>query len=213
MTAERRSLVSVPDADLIGPLKAGDEQAFEELLRRFEGKVYGLARSVTRNESDARDALQDAFLSVYRKIGSFKEESSLSTWIYRIAVNAALMKVRRRRDDRVVSLEEAMPRYDEREHRVTGDPDWFPRGDEALLRRELREVMSAAIKDLPTDYRAVFVLRDQEGLDTREVASILELSVPAVKSRLHRARLFLRERIQSYWRDAGRCPSPQPADR
>ncbi len=108
------SLASLSDGALVAPLKSGEADAFEELLRRYEGKVYGLARSITRNESDAQDALQDAFLSIYRKIGSFKEEASLSTWIYRIATNAALMKVRgRRRDERAIPMEDYMPKYDE----------------------------------------------------------------------------------------------------
>ena len=208
------SLASLSDGALVAPLKSGEADAFEELLRRYEGKVYGLARSITRNESDAQDALQDAFLSIYRKIGSFKEEASLSTWIYRIATNAALMKVRgRRRDERAIPMEDYMPKYDESGHRAAASPDWPPRGDEELLRGELREILNRSIGELPPDYRTVFVLRDQEGLSTQEVAKVLELSVPAVKSRLHRARLFLRERIKKDWMNGGRGVEARPAGR
>ena len=207
-------LASLSDAALVAPLKSGEADAFEELLRRYEGKVYGLARSITRNDSDAQDALQETFLSVYRKIGSFKEEASLSTWIYRVATNAALMKVRgRRRDERAIPMEDYMPQYEENGHRAAAKPDWPPRGDEELLRGELREMLNRSIGELPPDYRTVFVLRDQEGLSTQEVAKVLGLSIPAVKSRLHRARLFLRERIKKYWMDAGRGVEARPAER
>ncbi|MFQ5876595.1 MAG: RNA polymerase sigma factor [Acidobacteriota bacterium] len=197
---QRQTAGSRPDADLVPGLRSGEEWAFEELLRRFETRVYNLARSVTRSESDAQDVLQDTFLSVFRKVSTFKEESSLSTWIYRIAVNAALMKVRRRRhDDRSVPIEDCLPRYDETGRRIATLPDWPPRADDVLLRKELAAHLGEAIRDLEPGHRAVFVLRDQEGLSTEQVASVLELSVPAVKSRLHRARLFLRERIKEYW--------------
>ena len=210
----RAPLASFSDTALIAPLKSGEADAFEELLRRYEGKVYGLSRSITRNDSDAQDALQETFLSVYRKIGSFKEEASLSTWIYRIATNAALMKVRgRRRDERTIPMEEYVPQYDERGERAIAQPDWPPRGDEEFLRGELRDVLNRSIGELLPDYRTVFVLRDQEGLNTQEVAKVLGLSVSAVKSRLHRARLFLRERIKRYWMDSGRGMGARPAGR
>jgi RNA polymerase sigma-70 factor (ECF subfamily) len=200
---DRRSLAALSDTELVAPLKKEDAAAFEELLRRYEPKVYGLARSVTRSESDAQDSLQDTFLSVYRKIESFNEEASLSTWIYRIAINAALMKVRkRRRDERTLPLDDYMPQYDEGGYRTIAGPDWPLRGDEVLLCRELAQILRESILALPHDYRSVFILRDQEGLSTGEVASILELSVPALKSRLHRARLFLRERIKKDWLDS-----------
>ncbi len=191
---EARTALS--DAELVSSLRTGEAAAFEEILRRYERKVYSLVRGLTRDEGDAQDALQDTFLSVYRKIRSFRGASSLSTWIYRIAVNAALMRIRRRRhDDKVVPIEDYLPRFDRSGHRVTSGPDGPPRGDEVLLRKELSGFLRASIRALPPEYRTVFVLRDQEGLSNEEVAAILDLSVPAVKSRLHRARLFLRERI------------------
>jgi len=190
---------SLTDSQLVAMLKRGEDSAFEEILRRYERKVYGLARSLTRDESDAQDALQDTFLSVYRKIRGFKEESSLSTWIYRIAVNAALMKVRRRkRDDRSVPIEDYLPKFDESGHLVTALREPPPRADEELLRKELAEFLRESIRALDPDSRAVFILRDQEGLSNEEVAGILDVSVPAVKSRLHRARLFLRGRIERF---------------
>lgn len=190
---------SFSDRQLVARLKSGEEAAFEEILRRYELKVYSLVRGLTRNEEDARDAMQDAFLSIFKNIGRFKEASSLSTWIYRIAANAALMKIRKRRqDEKTVQIEDYMPSFDETGHRVAVVPDWHPAVDQLLLNKELGELLKGWIDELPAEYRTVLVLRDQEGLENEEVAAILNLSVPAVKSRLHRARIYLRERAKKY---------------
>ena len=184
---------------LVGRLKHGDHAAFEEVVRQYEGKVYSLARGLTRNDQDAQDAVQDTFLSVFKNVESFKGDSSLSTWIYRITVNAALMKMRRRRhDDRSVPIDEAMPTFDEDGHRVASLPDWTPRADEMLLNKEMGRHLRRAIETLEADYRTVLIMRDQEGLSNEEVAAVLGLSVAAAKSRLHRARIFVRERIKGY---------------
>jgi RNA polymerase sigma-70 factor (ECF subfamily) len=189
----------IPDRQLVARLRKGDEAAFEEVLRRHELKVYNLTRGIMGNEDDARDAMQDAFLSVFRSIGRFKEQSSLSTWIYRIAVNAALMKLRKRRQDRKnVPIDDYMPSFDEDGHRVAVVPDWHPAADEVLLNKELAGLLRQWIAELAPEYRTVFLLRDQEGLGNEEVAAVLNLSVAAVKSRLHRARLYLRERVKKY---------------
>jgi len=196
LPADRRSDT---DSQLVARLKRGEEAAFEEILRRYELKVYSMARGLTRNEEDAQDAMQDAFLSVFKNIGRFKEESSLSTWIYRIAANAALMKIRKRRqDDKTVRIDDYMPSFDETGHRVAVVPDWHPAVDQLLLNKELGELLKGWIAELPAEYRTVLLLRDQEGLDNEEVAAILNLSIPAVKSRLHRARIYLRERAKKY---------------
>lgn len=191
---------SLTDSDLVLMLKKGEASAFEDILRRYESKVYSLARSLTRNEADAQDALQETFLSVFRKIKGFKGKSTLSTWIYRIAVNAALMQVRRRKhDDRTVPIDDYLPRFDDAGHLIAGLGERPPRGDEELQRKELAELLRESIGALDPDSRAVFILRDQEGLSNEEVAGILDQSVPAVKSRLHRARLFLRGRLEQFW--------------
>jgi len=191
---------AVPDdRQLVARLRSGDEAAYEEVLRRYEVKVYNLTRGMTRNDDDAQDAMQDTFLSVFKNIGRFKGDSSLSTWIYRIAVNSALMKLRkRRRDDRNVSIDEYMPDFDDTGHRVAVVPDWHPAVDKMLLDKELAGMLRGWIAELAPEYRSVFLLRDQEGLSNEEVATVLKLSVAAVKSRLHRARLYLRERAKSY---------------
>ena len=187
------------EARLIAGLKAGDSAAYEELLRLYELKVYNLARGLTRNEDDAQDVLQETFLSVFKNIGRFKGESSLSTWIYRIAANNGLMRIRKKKQtDRVVPIDDYMPTFDDTGHRVASLPDWHPRADEILLNNELGGRLREAIASLEPDYRVVFILRDQEELSNEEVAAVLKLSIAAVKSRLHRARIFLRERVKRY---------------
>jgi RNA polymerase sigma-70 factor, ECF subfamily len=184
---------------LLARLKQGDPLAFEEIVGQYERKVYSLARGLTRNDEDAQDAVQDTFLSVFKNIRRFKGDSSLSTWIYRITVNAALMKMRRRRhDDRTVSIDESMPAFDDSGHRVASLPDWHPRADEMLLNTEMGGHLRRAIEALEPEYRTVLVLRDQEGMSNEDVAAVLGLSVAAIKSRLHRARIFVRERIKGY---------------
>ena len=195
---------ALPDGPLTARLKEGQEAAYEELLRRYELKVYSLARGLTRNEEDARDAMQDAFLSVIKNIRRFRGDSSLGTWIYRIAANAALMKIRRRRrDPDTATVDEAMPSYDATGHRVAALPDWHPSADQILLDKERDGLLRRWIAELPPDHRSVLVLRDQEGLSNEEVAAITRLSIPAVKSRLHRARIFLRERAKGHMHAAG----------
>jgi RNA polymerase sigma-70 factor (ECF subfamily) len=199
LAAQSSAPGAVSERDLVARLQAGDEAAFEEILKRYELKVFNLTRGLMRNDDDAQDALQDAFLSVFRNIGRFKGGSSLSTWIYRIAVNAALMKMRKRRhEQKHVAIEEYMPEFDDTGHRVAVVPDWHPAVDQLLLNKELGGLLRRWIAELAPEYRTVFLLRDQEELDNEQVAEILGLSIAAVKSRLHRARLYLRERAKRY---------------
>jgi RNA polymerase sigma-70 factor (ECF subfamily) len=187
------------EAAILPRLRRGDEDAYADLLKHYETRVYSLARGLTRNEADAQDALQETFVSVFRNIHRFKGDSSLSTWIYRIAVNSALMQRRgRRKHDRTVSIDDYLPVFDGDGHRVAAVPDWHPAVDELLLNKELGGLLRRWIAELAPEYRAVLVLRDQEGLGNEEVAATLNLSVAAVKSRLHRARLYLRERAKGY---------------
>lgn len=193
------------DADLVSRLKAGDNQAFEEILRRYQVKIHSLARGLTRNDEDAQDVLQDAFLSIFKNIKSFKGVSSLSTWIYRVTVNAALMRMRKRKKEgRAIPIEDYMPEFDDDGHRVAVVPDWHPLVDQMLMNKELGGLLRQWIAALHPDYRTVFVMRDQEEMSNEEVARILGLTVAAVKSRLHRARLYLRERAKRYVYSGGR---------
>jgi RNA polymerase sigma-70 factor (ECF subfamily) len=189
----------VGDEDLVRLTQGGDNRAFDELVRRYQDKVYRLSYKILRHEEDAAEALQDAFLSAYRGLKGFKVQSTFSTWLYRIATNASLMKYRKRRSLHV-SLEQSQSSDEDAEPLQV--PDWSTQPLDALLDSETRHVMEEGIQRLPEELRTVFVLRDVEGLSNAEVAEVLELTVAAVKSRLHRARIALRDRLNRYF--AGR---------
>ena len=191
-------LATLPDAELVRLAQAGETRAFDELVRRYQDKVYRLSYKILRHEDDAAEALQDALLSAYRGLKNFKAESTFSTWLYRVATNAALMKYRKRRDGHV-SLERSQSDNEDAEPLAL--PDWSAQPLDELLDTETREVMQEGIDRLPEELRVVFVLRDVEGLSNGEVSEVLDLSIPAVKSRLHRARLQLRNRLDRYFRD------------
>ncbi len=189
---------TMSDEQLVRLAQGGQTRAFDELVRRYQDKVYRLSFKILRHEDDAAEALQDALLSAYRGLKNFKAESTFSTWLYRVATNAALMKYRKRRDGHI-SLERSQSDDDESEPLAL--PDWSAQPLEELLDSETRQVMQEGIDRLPEELRIVFVLRDVEGLSNSEVSEVLELSIPAVKSRLHRARLQLRNRLDRYFRD------------
>lgn len=197
------------DAVLVRLAQGEDTRAFDELVRRYQGRVYRLAYRLLRHEDDAAEALQDAFLSAYRSLKGFRAESTFSTWLYRIATNASLMKYRRRRDNHF-SLDGSQGLPEEAEPRQLRD--WSAQPPEELLTAETREVMEEGVKRLPESLRVVFLLCDVDGLSNAEAGAILRLSVPAVKSRLHRARLVLRDWMTGYFEDrAVRGPRKPPS--
>jgi RNA polymerase sigma-70 factor (ECF subfamily) len=184
------------DAALVKSAQAGDSSAFDELVRRYADKVHRLTSKVLRHEEDAEDAMQEAFLSAYRNLKRFEGKSAFSTWLYRIAMNAALMRLRKRRHP-TVSLEQPT---DREESQVTLQiADWARTPVDEVLNDELRAVLERAVDTLPEELAHVFLLREVEGVSNAEAAEILELSVPAVKSRLHRARIQLRDRLNRYF--------------
>jgi RNA polymerase sigma-70 factor, ECF subfamily len=189
---------SMPDDALVRSAQAGETRAFDELVGRYQEKVYRLAFKILRHEEDASEALQDAFLSAFRGLKNFKAESTFSTWLYRIATNAALMKYRKRRDGHV-SLEQSQTGTEDSEGLQI--PDWSTQPVEDLLTAETRRVMEEAFDRLPEELRVVFELRDVHGRSNAEVAEQLGLTVAAVKSRLHRARIQLRDRLNRYFAD------------
>lgn len=189
------------DDALVRLAQAGDTRAFDELVVRYRDKVYRLALRILRHEEDAAEALQDAFLSAYRGLKKFKAESTFSTWLYRVATNAALMRYRRRREGHI-SLEQSQGPNPEAEPLAI--PDWSAQPLEELLDAETRSIMEEGIRRLPEDLRTVFLLRDVEELSNAQVAEILDLTVAAVKSRLHRARVSLRDDLDRYFNDKGR---------
>lgn len=186
-----------PDEVLVQKSKGGDQAAFAELVNRYESKIYGLAHKMMGNREDAADVLQETFLDAHKSLSSFRGEAKFSTWLYRIATNVCLMKLRKKEGGAVISLDEPIPT--EEGQRPREIPDWSTNPAAVVLNEELRQVMDEAIKELPPLYKSVFVLRDLEGLSNVEVGKVLGESVAAVKSRLHRARLFLRERLSQYF--------------
>jgi RNA polymerase sigma-70 factor (ECF subfamily) len=189
------------DADLlfVERLRGGDATALEALMERYASRIYRLAHGITRNEADAEEVVQDVFLTLFRKIHTFEGRAALSSWLYRVSTNAALIKRRGQRLDRVVSLEAHLPAFLPDGHRA-GDrdsllADWSHTPEAVLLSAETRAILERAIDALPGRYRAVVVLRDVEGLSNEEVAEAVGESVACVKSRIHRARMALRDRL------------------
>jgi RNA polymerase sigma-70 factor (ECF subfamily) len=184
------------DSELVKKAQKGDNPAFEELVKRYEHKVYNIAYRILGNEEDAKDALQDTFLRALRFIKKFKGKSSFYTWLYRITTNVCLTRLKRRKNQRItISLDEPIKAEDDIQREI---PDYSHSPEILHERRQMQEVLQHAIGELPTDYRAVVVLRDLQGLSNKEVSKALQISLAAVKSRLHRGRVFLRNRLSKY---------------
>jgi RNA polymerase sigma-70 factor (ECF subfamily) len=189
------------ELELVERARKGDAGSFSVLLRRYEGKIFRLAMNITQNREDAEDVLQEAFLKAYEHLDQFQGNSRFYTWIVRIAVNQALMKLRKRRSDRAVSLDEQI---DTGEDTVVREiAAWDPDPEERYSREELHGILTGAIDELSPIYRTVFTLRDVDGLSTEETAEVLDLTVPAVKSRLLRARLQLRDKLTRFFKRKG----------
>lgn len=178
-----------------------DEEVFNELVNRYSNKIYGLAIRITHNPSDAEEVLQDVFLTILKKLDTFREESKFSTWLYRIAANESYMRFRveKRKHENETNLLNYASYDDSGALKGVQLKDWSDRPDEVLLSREGIEIIEKALSELPEHSRIVFHLRDVEGFSNKEVAEILGLSIPAIKSRIHRARLFLRDRLSDYF--------------
>ena len=181
------------ELELVDQARRGDPEAFAELVGRHERNIYRLARHITQHEEDAEDVLQETFLKAYANLGQFQGNSRFYTWLVRIAVNESLMKLRRRKSDKLVSLDE--PLETELDTVPREIAAWDENPEEQYSRGEMNAILARAIDNLPAGFRTVFLLRDVEELSTEETASALNLSIPAVKSRLLRARLQLREKI------------------
>jgi RNA polymerase sigma-70 factor, ECF subfamily len=182
---------------LVAAAKSGDLNAFDTLVNRYERKIFRLAQNITQNKEDAEDAMQEAFLKAFEHLGEFEGNSRFYTWLVRIAVNQALMKLRKRRPNQV-SLDEEI---DTGEEMLTREiEDWGPSPEERFKQNELGDILNEAIQELDPSFRIVFQLRDIEELSTEETAETLGLSIPAVKSRLLRARLKLRQRLNRVFR-------------
>ena len=187
-----------PDVALVERVRAGDVSAYDTLVHKYERQLFRISQHITQNREDAEDVMQDAFLKAYQKLDQFQGNSKFYTWLVRIAVNESLMRLRKRRTGKMVSIDEDI---ETDEGSVPRDlADWAPDPEQNYGQAELAEILRKTIQGLPPGFRIVFVLRDVEGLSTEETAETLGLSVPAVKSRLLRARLQLRERLSRYFK-------------
>jgi RNA polymerase sigma-70 factor (ECF subfamily) len=201
-SSETAASITPPDEQkLVEQLRAGDEAAFEQLVRLHGGRLLAVAQRYLRNEDDARDAVQDAFLGAFRSIDRFREGARISTWLHRIVVNAALMKLRSRRRKPEESIDDLLPSFLPDGHQEQPAVRWREMPDAALERGEIRQRVRDAIDQLPDSYRIVLLLRDIEELDTEETAAALEMSANAVKTRLHRARQALRTLLDPQLRE------------
>lgn len=190
---------NISDVALVDQFKAGNITAFEEIISRYEAKAMNLALRFTRNQEDAEEVMQDVFTTVYRKIDGFRGQSAFSSWLYRIVVNAAFMKLRKKKQNQTVSIEDLAPAV--KQYCMEQNVSMTAHSYNFAVTHELQEVLQRAIDKLPDQYRAVFVLRDVDGLSNQETGEILNLSIPAVKSRLHRSRIMLRKKLQRYYED------------
>jgi len=183
------------DTELVAMLKAGNVEAFSEIVSRYSEKALHLALRITRCDEDAEEVLQDVFTNVFRKIESFKGDSAFSSWLYRITANTSFMKLRKRKQHVAVSLEDISANV--RQNWVANRTDSCDI-EYLSTRHELRAELETSIGNLPEEYRMIFVLRDVDGMSNEEVAKMLDVTVPAVKSRLHRARMMLRKSLQKF---------------
>ncbi|TMA17373.1 MAG: sigma-70 family RNA polymerase sigma factor [Deltaproteobacteria bacterium] len=192
------------DRELVERAQQGDGSAFAMLVERHQRQLYRLALRMTGSEADAQEVLQEAFLNAYQKLPLFRGEAQFSSWLYRIAANSALMRLRRKRraPDTLAEqpLELVGPRFSAEGYlEPTSSSDWSQRADEKMMSGELGDAINKAVAELPDDYRTVFLLKDVDGLSNEDIANSLDLTVPAVKSRLHRARLALREKLGEFF--------------
>jgi RNA polymerase sigma-70 factor (ECF subfamily) len=201
VTIPRNDAEARPDeAALLARLRAGEDSAYEELVRFYGPRLLAVARRFLRSDDDARDAVQDAFLSAFRSIDSFEGQARISTWLHRIVVNASLMKLRTRRRKPEQSIEDLLPSFLEDGHMERPAEPWRKAGEDPVEVAQLADLLLEKVQELPEDSRNVVLLRDIEGLDTEETARMLEISKAAVKTRLHRARLALRELLDPHLR-------------
>ncbi len=195
---EKNEMTNLNDLDLVKLIKEEKSQeAFQEIINRYAGKIYNLSFRITRSKEDAEEALQDTFIAVFSKIDSFKEESTFSSWLYRVTSNAAFMVIRKRKKSEAVSLTEG-------EDFTTSQvilKSSYEDVNYISTRHELQEKLELAMLKLPQDYREIFIMRDVDRYSNKKISKLLNLSIPAVKAKIHRARLLLRKELQTYYED------------
>jgi RNA polymerase sigma-70 factor, ECF subfamily len=198
------------DLDLVRRIKSGNEDAFEKMVERYHARVYSLSYGVLRNAEDAEEATQDTFLTLYRKIGTFDESKKFFSWFYRVALNQAYSRARRRRPATTTLVEEFLPKFSPDGHIASPDvPDWSASIEDEAIARDLANRAGEFIAELPPAYRDVIWMYDVEEMSTADIAETLEISIPAFKSRLHRARLYVRQKLG----EISRASAPEEAPR
>ena len=186
---------------LVREFQAGNREAYDQLADIYQKKIYGLSYNLTRNHMDAQDVTQEVLLTLFRKINMFQGKSAFSSWVYRITLNASYMKLRSKKKEPSISIDEVMPFFNEAGFQQQKLNDWSENTESLMFTNETRNVINNAVELLPEKEKVVFLLRDVEGLSTEKTGEILDLTVPAVKSRLHRARLFLRKKLSNYFEE------------
>jgi RNA polymerase sigma-70 factor (ECF subfamily) len=190
--ADAKSPTPITDEELLPKLRAGDDAAYETFVRQYTGRMLAVARRLLRNEEDAIDAVQEAFISAFRKIDTFQGSSKLATWMHRIVVNASLMRLRKLKSQREHPIDELLPKFKDDGHAVHPARPWKDSAVAQAEREETKVWIRNQIDELPDTYRSVLLLRDIEGMDTEETAGVLGVNTNVVKTRLHRARQALR---------------------
>ena len=191
----------VTEEQLVKDLQAGEMGSFEQLANLYQKKIYALSFNLTRNATDSQDVTQEVLLTLFKKGHTFQGKSAFSSWVYRITLNATYMKLRTRKKEPNISIDELLPSFNGSGFQQEKIQDWSENTESLLFDNETRKIIQKAVDLLPDKEKIVFLLRDVEGLSTEKVSEILELTVPAVKSRLHRARLFLRKRLANYFEE------------
>ena len=186
---------------LVRDLQAGNLEAYDRIAELYQKKIYALSFNLMRNQMDAQDVTQEVLLTLFRKINTFQGKSAFSSWVYRITLNASYMKLRNKKKEPNISIDELLPSFNGAGFQQEKIQDWSENTESLLFTNETREVIKKAVDLLPEKEKVVFLLRDVEGLSTEKVSEILDLTVPAVKSRLHRARLFLRKKLSGYFEE------------
>ena len=191
----------VVEEELVREFQAGKREAYDKIADIYQKKIYSLSYNLTRNQMDAQDVTQEVLLTLFRKINMFQGKSAFSSWVYRITLNASYMKLRRKKKEPNISIDEVMPAFNGAGFQQEKIKDWSDNTESLMFTNETRSVIKKAVDLLPEKEKVVFLLRDVEGLSTEKTGEVLDLTVPAVKSRLHRARLFLRKKLSNYFEE------------
>ena len=186
---------------LVKDFQAGNLDAYDKIVELYQKRIYALSFNLMRNQMDAQDVAQEVLLTLFKKIHTFQGKSAFSSWVYRITLNSSYMKLRSKKKEPKISIDDLLPSFNSTGFQQEKIQDWSENTESLLFTNETREIINKAVGLLPEKEKVVFLLRDVEGLSTEKVSEVLDLTIPAVKSRLHRARLFLRKKLSGYFEE------------